>query len=188
LGRLTKLNTLATKSLHKNPYWEYRLDTYTLPNGNVGEYHYLHSPGSSMVVPVDEGGRLILVKQFRYLWKRESIEFPAGGMKDADPLAAAKNELAEEANVAALEWKLVGEYNPFNGATDEIARVYFAAGLSKTKKEKDVSEEFEVVKMTIPEFQAAVDAGEIWDGMTLAAWMLARPTVLNYVKIATLRK
>lgn len=178
---LRRLNTLNTKSLYKNPYWEYRIDDYTLPDGETGQYHYVHSPGSSMVVPVDAQGRLILVKQFRYLWKRESIEFPAGGMKDPDPLAAARNELAEEAGLAASEWKLVGEYNPFNGATDEIARVYFASGLSEAKKKRDATEEFEIVKWTVQEFQKAVDKQDIWDGMTLAAWMIASPIVLDYI-------
>ncbi len=134
-----------------------------------------------MVVPIDEQGRLILVKQFRYLWKRESIEFPAGGMKGADPLVTAKNELAEEASLAASEWKFIGEYNPFNGAADEIARVYLASGLSETRREKDASEEFKIIKMSVSEFQSAIDSSEIWDGMTLAAWMLARPIAMNYI-------
>lgn len=178
---LKKLNTVSTKLLHKNPYWEYKLDSYTLPDGNIGEYHYLHSPGSAMVVPIDEQGRLILVKQFRYLWKRESVEFPAGGMKGVDPLVTAKNELAEEANLTASEWKFVGEYNPFNGATDEIARVYLASGLSETRKERDASEEFKILRMSASELQAAIDSGDIWDGMTLAAWMLARPIALECI-------
>jgi len=185
---IKKLKTLKSISLYKNPYWEYRLDNYTLPEGKTGEYHYVHSPGSSMVVPVDDRGRLVLVKQFRYLWKMESIEFPAGGMKDPDPLVTAKNELAEESNLAASNWKLVAEYNPFNGVTDEAARVYFASGLSKTKRDKDASEEFEVVKMAVPEFLTAVDKGKIWDGMTLSAWMLARQTVMDYIANITLRK
>lgn len=147
----------------------------------MGEYNYVHTPGSVMVVPADNDGKLILVKQFRYLWKREGMEFPSGGMKGDDPLVAAKNELAEEANVAASNWRFVGEYNPFNGITDEIARVYFASGLHEAEKEKDASEEFEIVRMTVSEFQTAINSGQIWDGMTLAAWILARPTVLDYI-------
>ncbi len=185
---LKKLSTLSTKTVHKNPYWDYQIEAYTLPTGNGGEYHIVHTPGSSMVVPIDDEGKLILVRQFRYLWKRESIEFPAGGMKDSDPLVTAKNELAEEANLAAANWRLVGEYNPFNGVTDEVARVYFASGLSHTSKERDESEEFEVVKMTIAEFEAAIEEGRIWDGMTLAAWMLVRPVARDYVEGLAVRK
>ncbi len=178
---LKKLHTLDSKSLYKNPYWEYRLDKYTLPDGSTGEYHYLHSPGSSMIVPVDERGRVILVKQYRYLWKRESIEFPAGGIKGGSPLNAAKNELAEEANMAASRWKFVGEYNPFNGATDEVAKVYFATGLRKTKRKKDASEEFKVLRMTVSELQKAIDTSKIWDGMTIVVWIIARPVVLKHI-------
>jgi len=148
----------------------------------------VHTPGSAMVVPADGSGKLILVKQFRYLWKKESMEFPSGGMKGADPLVTAKNELAEEANLAASDWRFVGEYNPFNGVTDEIARVYFASGLREAEKEKDASEEFEVVRMTVSEFQASIDSGQIWDGMTLAAWILARPSVLDYVETVNLQR
>jgi len=141
-----------------------------------------------MVVPVDEAGKLVLVKQFRYLWQRESIEFPAGGIKDPDPFVTARNELAEEANIGAAVWKFVGEYNPYNGATDEVAKVFFASGLANSIREKDASEEFEVLKMEISEFQTAIEAGVIWDGMTLAAWMIARPTVLEYLANVKLRK
>ena len=152
-----------------------------LPDGKAGEYHYVHSRGSAMVVPIDHDGKIILVKQFRYLWQRESIEFPSGGIKDKDLLITAKNEFAEEANLAAVDWKLVGEYNPFNGVTDEVATVFIATDLSHANKEKDASEEFELIKMTASELQAVIDKGEIWDGMTLAAWTLAKPAVLDYL-------
>ncbi len=139
-----------------------------------------------MVVPVDESAQLVLVRQFRYLWKRESLEFPGGGIGREEPLTSAKNELAEEANLAASKWELVGEYNPFNGATDEVARVYLATDLSVSEKEKDPSEEFEVVRMSVSDLEKAIDERQIWDGMTLSAWMLARPAVLTY--LSTLKK
>ncbi len=179
---LKKLETLATKTLFKNPYWEYRLDEYSLPDGTAGEYHYVHSHGASLVVPVHEDGALVLVKQFRYLWKKESIEFSCGGVKNADYLGSAKNELAEEARLSATEWAKVAEFNPFNGATDEVCKVYLATGLSSASRARDASEEFEIIKMSVGEFEEVVNRGEIWDGMTLAAWMLSKQHVLNYLK------
>lgn len=157
------------------------MDLYKLPDEKVGEYHYVHSRGSAMIVPVVLDGKLVLVKQFRYLWQRESIEFPSGGVKGDDAFMTAKEELAEEASLEARDLELIGEYNPFNGATDEIAEVFMATGLSHAKKEKDESEEFEVMGMTLSDFQAAINTNEIWDGMTLAAWALAKPRVLDYL-------
>ncbi|MCL5268173.1 MAG: NUDIX hydrolase [Bacteroidetes bacterium] len=179
---LKRLQTLSTGSIYKNPYWEYRLDNYTLPNGAPGEYHYVHTLGAAMVVALDRTGSLVLVKQIRYLLMKESIEFPGGGVKGEDFLLSAKNELAEEAGFSAANWTLVGEFDPYNGVTDEICRVYFATGLEEVVKEKDPSEEFEVLKLTADEFQSLIDEGGIWDGMTLAAWGLVKKTVLQNLK------
>ncbi len=135
-----------------------------------------------MVIPIHDDGTLVLVKQFRYLWKKESVEFACGGVKGGDFLASAKNELAEEAQLAARELRQVGEFNPFNGATDEICRVYLATGLSKSTRERDPSEEFEVLRMSVAEFEQLAGKGTIWDCMTLAGWTLARRSVSSFIK------
>ncbi len=179
---LKKLKTLSTNSIHKNPYWEYRLDNYTLPDGSRGEYHYVHSKGGVMAIAIDGGGKLVLVKQYRYLSKRESLEFPGGGVKNGDFLATAKNELAEEAAMGAVDWNLIGEFNPYNGITDEICRVFLATGLEQAASQKDASEEFEVFRLSADEIQSLIDEGIIWDGMTLAAWGLAKAKVLYKLK------
>lgn len=174
---LKKLDTLASKLLFKNPYWEYKLDNYTLPDGSTGEYHYVHTPGAAMVIPVHDDGSITLVRQFRYLWKTDSIEFPCGGVKNGDYPATARDELAEEARLAAGELKQVAEFNPFNGATDEVCRVYLATKLTEASRASDASEEFEIVRMSVAEFEQMVERGAIWDGMTLAAWLLARKSI-----------
>jgi ADP-ribose diphosphatase len=179
---LKKLETISSKLLLKNPYWEYKLDNYTLPGGETGEYHYVHTPGAAMVIPIHEDGTLVLVKQFRYLWKKESVEFACGGVKGGDFLSTAINELAEEAQLASRDLRQVGEFNPFNGATDEVCRVYLATGLSKASREKDASEEFEVVRMSVANFEELAGNGTIWDGMTLAGWTLARRSVSAFLK------
>ena len=53
--------------------------------------------------------------------------------------------------------------------------------MSHAKKEKDESEEFEVMGMTALRISGRDKQNEIWDGMTLAAWALAKPRVLDYL-------
>jgi hypothetical protein len=68
---------------------------------------------------------------------------------------------------------LIGEYNPYNGVTNEICHVFVAEGLEYINKfESDESEEFEILEMTGNEINKKIKSGEIWDGMTLAAWGL----------------
>src|SRR5689334_11324845 len=159
----------------RNPWWTYRRDDVELPAGSQGEYHYVHVIGSSMVVPATDDGRLLLVNQYRYLADRESLEFPCGGVKEGSTYEkTARNELAEETGYAAGELDYAGQFNPYNGVTDEICRVYIARGLKAVSAEKDETEEFELWFHSPEDLDALIAGGKIWDGMTLAAWSLVR--------------
>ncbi len=162
----------------KNPWWSYRKDLVRLPSGAAGEYHFVHTNGASMVIPVRPDGRLILVNQYRYLLDRESLEFPCGGVKDGSSYPeTAIQELAEETGHEADDLRCVGEFDPYNGVADEICKVYVARGLRSVPAHTDETEEFEQVTLTPDELERAIAAGTIWDGMTLAAWAIARHTL-----------
>ena len=168
----------GTEVLYRNPWWTYKRDAFEIPGGVTGEYHYVHTNGSSMVVPVTDDGRVILVRQYRYLCDRESLEFPAGSVKDGHTYRqTAAEELAEETGFRAERLEEVGAFNPYNGVTDEMCRVYVATGLRPVEARPDETEEFERVALTPSEVEAMIDDGTIWDGMTLATWMLARKRV-----------
>jgi 8-oxo-dGTP pyrophosphatase MutT (NUDIX family) len=126
-----------------------------------------------MVVPRFPDDRLVLVRQFRHLNERESIEFPAGGIKPRqDVRGAAEAELREEAGFAAAAWREIGSFNPFNGVTDELCTVFLAEELSPCAAVPDETEEFEVLHCTKDEIRAMIADGRLWDGMSLAAWSL----------------
>ncbi len=159
----------------KNPWWTYRHDEFEMPSGKKGEYHYVHTNGASMIIPVRDDGMVILVNQYRYLCNRESIEFPCGSVKEGstyDDTAVA--ELIEETGFKANSLECIAEFNPYNGVTDEMCKVYIARSLTPAHAKKDDTEEFEYVYLTPKELDDNIVSGKIWDGMTLAAWALAR--------------
>ncbi|MBI4547430.1 MAG: NUDIX hydrolase [Ignavibacteriae bacterium] len=159
----------------KNPWWTYRKDEVLLPSGKRGEYHFVHVKGSSMVIPVLDECKLILVNQYRYVANRESLEFPCGSVKeDSTHDETARLELAEETGFEAGELQCVAEFNPYNGVTDELCKVYIARHLKAVSTKPDDTEEFVQVQLRAEEFDKRVQSGEIWDGMTLAAWALVR--------------
>ncbi len=163
----------AEETLFRNPWWTYKRDAVTLPSGGEGVYHYVQTPGSVMLVPVRADGLLVLVRQYRYLNRRESIEFPAGGIKAGQsPEEAARAELREEAGLEADRLEEIGQFNPFNGVTDELCRVSLATGLHEVGAAPDTTEEFEIVQWSEDRIRRAIAEGSIWDGMTLAAWSL----------------
>lgn len=128
-----------------------------------------------MVIPVLDDGKVVLVMQYRYLRNMPSLEFPCGGVKKGHTHEeTADLELAEEAGFKPRHKELIGEFNPYNGITDEICRVYLARELVRIDKQPDVTEEFVEMHLTPRELDQKIEKGEVWDGMTLAAWALAR--------------
>ncbi len=158
----------------RNPWWTYLRDSFRLPNGRQGEYHYVHTNGSSMIIPVLPDGRCLLVNQYRYLAERESIEFPCGSVKDgATYELTAAHELREETGYEAGSLELAGSFNPYNGVTDEFCRVYIAHDLHFAGAMPDETEEFELLTLGPAEIDGRIADGTVWDGMTIAAWCIA---------------
>jgi ADP-ribose pyrophosphatase len=175
---LKKWKKISESVIFRNPWWTYKKDGIELPSGKRGEYHYVHTNGSSMIVPIREDGTIILVNQYRYLMEKECMEFPCGSVKDgSNHDETARHELSEETGYSARELEMIGEFNPYNGVTDEICRVYVARGLSYVGASPDETEEFEILHLTPAEIDARIKDGVIWDGMTLAAWAIARETI-----------
>jgi len=161
-----------------NPWWTYRRDRCLLPGGTEGEYHYVHTGGSSMVLPLGTDGRILLVNQYRYLMRRESLEFPCGSVKEGSTHEqTAREELIEETGYRAGTLREIGAFNPYNGVTDEMCRVYLGTALVHVGSAPEETEEFELMWLSPQEIESRIRDGSLWDGMTVAAWALARDLV-----------
>lgn len=169
----SKWQRISKETLLQNPYYRLSFDRYQLPNGAQGEYTYVDIPGSTMVLPVRDDGRLVLVRQFRYLLQRWSVELPAGGLKEGvDPLVNAQAELREEAGLEARSWSQIGQFAPYNGVSNEMCRVFLARDLVEVGAEPEPTEEIEVLRFELSELRDLIDRGELWDGMTIASLAL----------------
>jgi ADP-ribose pyrophosphatase len=172
-SKLQKWRTIQEEILFENPWWTYRRNTFALPIGKTGEYHFVHTPGSAMIIPLTDEGAFVMVEQYRYLNDQASLEFPCGGVKpDRTYEETAREELQEEANLCAVSLQRIGEFNPMNGVTDEICAVYIANGLSEMRGHLDETEEIIIHTFCSGDILSMIQRGKIWDGMTIAAWML----------------
>jgi len=175
---LQKWKKLSEVELFQNAWWRYKKDETELPSGKKGEYHYVFTNGASLIIPVLDDGRIVMVNQYRYLNNRESLEFPCGGVNDGKTYdETAVHELEEEAGFIAGKLEKVGEFNPYNGVTNEICRVYIAQNLISVPSKPDETEEFEQVILRPSEIDERIASGRIWDGMTIAAWMIAKSSI-----------
>lgn len=168
---LKKLKKLSSKEKFRNKWWAYIIDEYEWPTGDIGEYHFVRTTGSTMIIPKLKDDIFIMTKQFRYLNQKESIEFPGGSIKQGLlPEQNALEELEEEAGFICSAVTELGKFNPYNGVTDEICTVFLAEGLSQTELKPEPSEEFEIMQLSFNQINQKIATGEIWDGMTLASW------------------
>ncbi len=170
---LKELKQISHSIKYENPYWQYGFDVYEKPDGSSGEYHYVHSRGSVMIVPRFDDDTFLLSTQYRYLNRRLSLEFPGGGQLPNHTLEEqAQCELQEESGFSG-KLHLIGAYNPCNGITDETCSVFLATDLQPALNvHPDDSEEFVHLRMSRAEITARIRSGELWDGMTLAAWQI----------------
>jgi ADP-ribose pyrophosphatase len=149
-------------------------DRVRLPNGSEVTREIVRHPGSVGIIPRDERGRVILVKQFRYVTGREIWEIPAGTCDHPgeDVETTARRELAEEAGLAAEHWTRLGHAYLVPGYGDELMTFFLAEGLSQTEAHADLDESFKVNPFSLHDLRVLRSTGEMEDAKTLLglAW------------------
>src|SRR4029077_20948426 len=74
-----------------------RVDELEVENGRDIRREVVEHPGAVVIVPVDAGGRIHWVRQYRYAAARLLLELPAGTLEAGEePLACAQREVQEE--------------------------------------------------------------------------------------------
>lgn len=174
---------LSTDIISQNPWTQFRHDRFRMPSGKECDYYYLHTDGSVSIIALQSDGRVILHRQYRYLFDRDSLELPGGGIKaDQSPEEAFRAELAEEAGVRANQFRCLGTLAPANGVFDEVQHVFLAWDLKPVVAEADETENFELVPLTPAEIDEKIESNEMWDGFSIGPWALARPHVLALIE------
>ena len=90
-----------------------------------------------------------------------------------DPLETAKRELAEEAGLAAREWRQVLTFELSNSVTDERGFGYVATGLHPASGTLDDTEVIRLARVPFREALDAALAGHMTDMITVALLLRA---------------
>ena len=133
-----------------------------------------HHGGVGILAVVDDC--ILLVKQFRYAYNKDTLEIPAGKLElgeEAGP--AGKRELEEETGYSCKSMELINEIYPTTGYCDEVIHLYEAKGLFKVENplEGDEDEFIDVISMPIDEAYKKIMNNEIHDSKTIIAIMKA---------------
>ena len=146
-----------------------------LPNGQTAMREVVRHNGASAIVPVDDLGRVTLVRQHRVAIDKMTWEIPAGKL-DApgeDPFLCAKRELEEETGLNAEHWQLLSSVVTTPGFCTEKIAIYLATGLSQHEAHTDPDEFLFLTKVPFSEAVRMVEDGELFDLKTVAGILLA---------------
>lgn len=147
-----------------------------LPDGAVRPYDLVQHSGSVTIVPLDEHGNLLFVRQYRIGVGEELLELPAGVLNDnEDPRACAVREVREETGMAAGELRLLGDFYLAPGYSSERMYIYLATGLYPAPLEQDVDEFLQVQPIPASAALRLAQQGSLRDAKSLAALLLALP-------------
>ena len=161
--------TKKEEYLYKGKILNLRKDQITLPDGKGAVREVVEHSGGSCIL-CERDNKILLVKQFRYPYKQELLELPAGKLNPGeDPAVTAIRELEEEGGILAEKVELMFEVYPSPGYTDEIIRIYRAVGIKETRVNLDEDEFLESVWLDKPTLKQMISNGEIKDGKTLIA-------------------
>jgi ADP-ribose pyrophosphatase len=172
--------TVSQKYLYKGRIINLRVDDITLPNGNPANREVVEHPGGVGVVAVDEENNVYLVKQFRYPYKENVLEIPAGKLdKGEGPKKCGERELLEEVGVTAKSFISLGEVYPSPGFADEIIYIFLATGLEKKEQSLDEDEFLEIIKLPFDKALEMALSGEIKDAKTVIGLLRAKNLLDN---------
>jgi 8-oxo-dGDP phosphatase len=151
-----------------------------MPDGADAEREVVDHDDAVAILPVNDRGEVILLKQYRQPVRGYVLEIPAGTVDDEDPSpeATARRELAEEVQHEAGELLHLVTFHNSSGWTTERTHVYLARRLTPAARPDEFEPAHEEADMEVLRMDAAdaVDLarkGDITDAKTLIALLLA---------------
>ncbi len=147
-----------------------------LPNGRHSTREIVRHRGAAVILGQRPDGAFVLIRQYRRSIERTLLEMVAGCLEAGEaPEDGARREMEEESGYRVESLEKVGTIVPCPGYSEEWLHLYYAR-LSQQPLEQrpDFDENLEVVVMTAEAIDAALDAGELVDGKSIALWLMWR--------------
>ena len=164
-------------TVYQGRVFSVEVDQRRHPNGSTHEVAIVRHAPSVVLIPFDDEGRLVLVKQYRAPLDRDTWEFPAGSL-DAGESAedAARRECEEEIARVPGRIERLGAWYPVPGYCDE-EMVFFKAWDLKappadSPHKPDADEDIDARVITVAAARAMAARGEIIDLKTAFALTL----------------
>jgi ADP-ribose pyrophosphatase len=153
------------------------VDSITLPNGRETELAIVRHRPSVVLIPFNDQGQIVMIRQYRHALARDIWELPAGNVDEGETAeAAAARECEEEIGLAPAHVERLGAFYPTPGYCDEEMIFFRVTGLRPpapgSTHKPDEDEDITTRVMTPAEAKAMLAGNEIVDLKTAYALTL----------------
>jgi ADP-ribose pyrophosphatase len=180
--RIVRTKVLSSKVLFRGRVFGVRRDQVIEPSGIRAVRELVTHPGSVVVLPVFPDGRILVIRQFRYVAGRYLWELVAGHKEPHESFAVgARRELEEEAGYSAQRLKKILEIFPSPGLLTERMVIYVAQGLIQGKPRPEADEKITARLITLKTAEQWIRRGKICDAKSVAG-------ILYYSKFVMRRR
>ncbi len=143
---------LRSEVLMKGRAFTIRRDYLKTPDGRETRFEIVEHGGSVIIIPVDDEGNLLFVRQYRHAAGMDLLELPAGTRDGDEPFEeCAAREIREETGMEAGTLKHVGSFYLAPGYSTEYMGVFLATDLKHNPLEADDDEFLTVEKIPVLE-------------------------------------
>lgn len=169
--------TISVDKIYDGRIIEVTRERVLLENDSEAYREVVYHTGGVCILPINDKGEVLFVKQYRYPFKEVLLEIPAGKReKGEDPKECGIRELREEAGAVSDNITYLGKLYPTVAYDTEIIYMYMAQDLSFGEQDLDDDEFLDVVKIPLDKAYEMVINDEIPDAKTqiaiLKAWSI----------------
>lgn len=167
------MKIVSSREVFRSPIFWITQEKAVDPEGFEIERAIIHHSGSAVILPVDEKGRILLIRQFRLPAKSYMYELPAGRLDPGEtPLKAAKRELGEETGYRAKKWTKMISFYPSPGFLAEKMTIFVAQDLTAGEKHEMDDERIEMGWYRMKEIDEMVASGKVHDAKTIVGVLM----------------
>jgi ADP-ribose pyrophosphatase len=172
------VETIARELIYRGRAFNVCRDEVRFPNQHTMHLDIIEHVGAVTILPIDAEGRILFVRQYRHAAGKELLELPAGTLNVGElPENCALREIREETGFAAGNLIKLGEFFLAPGYSTEYMVVYLANELHHDPLPGDEDEFISLETIPIEQAYDLALNGELQDGKSLAALLLARPYI-----------
>lgn len=148
---------------------DYYNDTIEVDGEKEVVFDFVKHRGASAILPVDQDGKILMVRQYRNAIDRNTLEIPAGGLNtDEDNLTCAIRECEEETGYRPKEvHHLIDVFTTVAYCNEKIS-IYYTDQLTSSHQHLDEDEFITIERFSLDELTKLIMDGTIQDAKTVA--------------------